>query len=181
MWILLSQGQLEKFSPIAEVTFFFVGITLVGIASLGRLWCSLYIAGNKTGTLVTEGPFSLCRNPLYFFSLLGGIGVGLASETITFPILIAALFLLWYPLVIKDEETRLKEVHGANFSAYCEKVPRFFPSFSNFSEPELYEVHARKFRVAIFDALWFIWLVGILEVAEGLRELEVLPTLFLVP
>ena len=52
-----------------KVTFFLflAGMILVGIASLGRMWCSLYIAGYKDDKLVTDGPYSLCRNPLYFF------------------------------------------------------------------------------------------------------------------
>ncbi|MCB0335978.1 MAG: isoprenylcysteine carboxylmethyltransferase family protein, partial [Bdellovibrionales bacterium] len=121
----ISEAYMEEHAPLVEIIFFFCGIVLVGVASLGRLWCTVYIAGNKTGVLVTEGPFSLCRNPLYFFSLLGAVGVGLATETITIPILILVLFAFWYPLVIKDEEERLREVHGAAYGKYCEKVPRF--------------------------------------------------------
>lgn len=176
----VSQGQIEQRSPATEVILFLIGTILVGIGSLGRLWCTLYIAGNKTGTLVTEGPFSLCRNPLYFFSLLGGIGVGLATETLTFPLLIIVFFAFWYPLVIKNEETRLLELHGDKYIEYCRNVPRFLPSSSAFVEPENYQVRVRKFRKAIFDALWFIWLVGLLEVAEGLRSIGIVPTLMTV-
>ncbi|MCB0311483.1 MAG: hypothetical protein KDD42_09620, partial [Bdellovibrionales bacterium] len=118
---------------------------------------------------------------LYFFSLLGAIGVGLTTETITFPVLIIILFSLAYPLVIKNEERRLAEAHGAAFVEYCRNTPRFLPKFEDFTEPEMYEVKSRKFRVAIFDALWFIWLVGLLELAEGLREIAVIPTLLLLP
>ncbi|MCB0353426.1 MAG: isoprenylcysteine carboxylmethyltransferase family protein [Bdellovibrionales bacterium] len=151
---------------------------LVGFASLGRLWCSVYIAGNKTYNLVETGPFSMTRNPLYFFSFLGGVGVGLSTETVIFPLVIGGLFAVWYPLVIRNEETRLLEVHGDAFVDYMKRVPRFFPNPFLLVEPEQAPVYVKKFRKAMFDALWFIWLVGLLEAGEGFRQSGILPTLF---
>jgi protein-S-isoprenylcysteine O-methyltransferase Ste14 len=54
-----------------EALLFFVGLLLVGIATVGRLWCSLYISGRKSAELVMDGPYSICRHPLYFFPYLG--------------------------------------------------------------------------------------------------------------
>jgi len=36
-------------------------------------------------------------------------------------------------------------------------------------------VEPRLFRKHIFDALWFIWLLGIMELLEAFHELNVLP------
>ena len=47
-----------------------LGFVLVVFGSFGRIWASLYIEGNKTKNLITAGPFSMVRNPLYFFSLI---------------------------------------------------------------------------------------------------------------
>ena len=80
--ITVSSSAWEIKTPFFSTILFFIGIILVGIASFGRLWCSLYIAGYKTDNLVTEGPYSMCRNPLYFFSFIGALGVGFASETL---------------------------------------------------------------------------------------------------
>jgi len=90
--VLFSESKWEEHMPIVSTVLFVAGIILVAAASLGRLWCSLYIAGKKTNTLVTEGPYSISRNPLYFFSLLGAVGVGFASETF----LLAVLALLGF-------------------------------------------------------------------------------------
>ncbi len=162
------------------VTFllFMLGMVLVGIASLGRMWCSLYIAGYKDDQLVTEGPYSLCRNPLYFFSLIGAVGIGVATETLTFPILFTVLFALYYPFVILSEERRLKQLFGTSFDDYAIRVPRFFPKLSTFSEPENYNVKPVVYRNHIFSALWFVWLIGVLEVIEGLREIGVISSLW---
>ena len=43
-----------------------LGFILVVFGSFGRIWASLYIEGNKTKNLITAGPFSMVRNPLYF-------------------------------------------------------------------------------------------------------------------
>jgi len=157
---------------------FLIGMFLVAIASLGRMWCSLYIAGYKDQKLITQGPYSLCRNPLYFFSMLGGIGVGFSTETLIFPILLTLLFSIYYPFVIKSEELRLERFFGADFIAYKKRVPAFLPRFSGFDEPEQYVVNPGTYRHHIFSALWFIWVVGILEALEGLKEIGLIGSLW---
>jgi hypothetical protein len=157
---------------------FCTGLIFVAIASLGRMWCSLYIAGYKDDKLVTEGPYSICRNPLYFFSMVGVIGIGCATETFAFPIVFILLFALYYPFVIKSEEKRLKQLFGVAFDEYTKRVPAFFPRFSTFSEPKEYLVKPAVYRNHIFSALWFVWLVGALEVIEGLREIGLLSSIW---
>jgi hypothetical protein len=56
-------------------------------------------------------------------------------------------------------------------------VPCFFPKISLLKEPEEYIVKPKVFRNHMFSALWFIWFTGILEIAEELHELNVLPIL----
>ena len=66
-FLVTTQSRWVELNKVITFLLFFTGITLVGISSMGRMWCSLYIAGYKDNRLVTEGPYSLCRNPLYFF------------------------------------------------------------------------------------------------------------------
>ena len=176
--IFVSEGAWEFKAPFVSTILFLIGVILVGIASLGRLWCSLYIAGYKTEALVTEGPYSICRNPLYFFSFLGAIGVGFASETLLIPAIILVAFSIYYPVVIKSEEAELRALHGEKFNTYFENVPRFFPNISKLKEPEKYIVNPVIFKRHLFDALWFIWFVGIMEIIEELHELNVIPFMF---
>ncbi len=164
----------ETGSKIISYLLFLFGIFLVAIASLGRMWCSLYIAGYKDEKLIMYGPYSLCRNPLYFFSMLGAVGVGLATETITFPIILLLLFSIYYPFVIKAEERRLSHTFGISFEEYKSKTRSFFPSLVHFEEPTQYSVNPKVYRRHIFSALWFIWIIGILEAIEGLKEIGIL-------
>ncbi|MBU0730594.1 MAG: isoprenylcysteine carboxylmethyltransferase family protein [Proteobacteria bacterium] len=176
--VLFSTSIWETTHPVVEISLFVSACFLVGIASLGRLWCSLYIAGYKLDTLVIHGPYSMCRNPLYFFSFLGGIGCGLATETLFIPLIIISFFTLYYPLVIKSEEIELRKIHKQALDDYLNKTPAFFPKISLLLEPSQYLVNPKVFRKHIFDALWFIWLVGILEVIEGIHELHFMPIFF---
>lgn len=160
-----------------DAVLFMIGVVLAGAATVGRLWCSLYIAGYKDGTLITTGPYSVSRNPLYFFSAVGAIGVGFATETITFAIVFALWFWLFYPAVMDAEERKLAELHGTRFVEYCHRVPRFFPRWRLLVEPETYAVRPDRFRSHLFDALWFVWALGLLEILEALHKYKVLPTL----
>ncbi|WP_245307485.1 isoprenylcysteine carboxylmethyltransferase family protein [Mesorhizobium sp. AA23] len=53
------------------------GFGFVLVCFLGRLWSILYVGGRKNDELVVSGPFSMSRNPLYFFSIIGAVGIGL--------------------------------------------------------------------------------------------------------
>ena len=147
--VLLSESYWEQKIVVSDILFLF-GIMLVGVATIGRLWCLLYISGYKTNTLIQCGPYSACRNPLYFFSSLGGVGVGLASETLILPGIILIGFALYYPLVIRAEERKLRNLHGKDFEDYMNVTPRFFPLFRAFKEPEEYIVRPRAFRKELF-------------------------------
>ncbi|MDD2520988.1 MAG: methyltransferase, partial [Kiritimatiellae bacterium] len=152
------------------------GMFLVAIGSLGRMWCSLYIAGYKDQVLITQGPYSMTRNPLYFFSAFGALSVGFCTETFTFPVLLLTVMILYYPLVVRKEERRLRERFGREFDDYAHRAPVFFPDFSLFSEPDTCVVKPVVYRRHMFSALWFVWIVGLIEFAEGLKELGWMPS-----
>jgi protein-S-isoprenylcysteine O-methyltransferase Ste14 len=176
--ICVSRSAWEDKAALVTTVLFLLGVALVGIASLGRLWCSVYIAGYKKVRLVTQGPYSMCRNPLYFFSLIGGLGIGFVSESFLIPLLILIAFTTYYPFVIKTEEAELAKLHKDEFEMYFQKIPRFFPKISYLTEPEEYIIKPVLLKKHMFSALWFIWLIGILETIEGLHQLGVLPTIF---
>lgn len=181
LFICVSTSYWEEANEVVSFALFLIGIILVAIGSLGRMWCSLYIAGYKDMELITEGPYSLTRNPLYLFSLVGVLGIGFATETFTIAIILLLLFLAYYPFVIRGEEERLRSLFGESYIRYQDSVPALFPKTFKAKEPKTYSVNPKVYRKHIFSALWFVWIVGILEVVEGLREIGILGSWFTLP
>jgi protein-S-isoprenylcysteine O-methyltransferase Ste14 len=164
-------------APVFEELLALVGWVFVGVGVFGRIWSGSYISGTKNTKLAVEGPYSICRNPLYFFSLLAGFGVMLVSETLILPLQFAALFWIYYAELIAREEVVLLTLHGAAFEAYCARVPRFWPKFSLYSEPLEYVVNAERFRKNMADAIWFVIAAALIDFLEAMHELHYLPTI----
>jgi len=157
---------------------FFLGVVCVGVATVGRLWCSVYISGYKDSALVTVGPYSITRNPLYLLSGLGFVGLALVTETVLLPFAVAVLFALLTPSVVAQEERFLAARFGDAYAAYAARTPRFWPRFGQYLTPDTWLVNPRVLQRRLLGALWFVWGVGILEVIEDLHKLGILPTLY---
>jgi len=93
------------------------------------------------------------------------------------PCIILIGFGLYYPIVIRAEERKLSEVHNTEFDRYVDSTRRFFPSYVLLEERQEYVVNPKTFRKGLFDALWFVRLVVILEIIEAFHEYEILPML----
>lgn len=131
------------------------GMLAVVVAVLGRVWCALYIAGRKNAELCQDGPYSLVRNPLYVFSLVGAVGVALA--TLRWPMVPAAiaLFLAYYHVVIRSEEARLEALFPQAYPAYRRAVPRLLPRFAGFSSRQTLTLNPRDVTRAMREVVWF--------------------------
>lgn len=175
--LLISEHQWDP-EGFADILFEMIGLFSVLCCSLGGIWVSMYISGYKNRELITVGPFSMMRNPLYFFSLLGAIGIGFSSESLIILLILLTTFLVYYPLVILHEERKLIDHYKNEYIDYMLKTPRFFPRLSLFHEPEKYLVDSRRYRRTFVDGFLFIFAYGALALIERLHELHVLPTLF---
>jgi protein-S-isoprenylcysteine O-methyltransferase Ste14 len=175
---LLTDSAWEARWPIIGELLFVVGVLLAGIGAMGRIWCSAYIAGYKNGTLITSGPYSMTRNPLYFFSFLGSVGVGLTSETLAIPAIIAMAFAFYYPFVIRSEEATLSQLHSDQFDQYRREVPPFFPALSRLSELSDHTVQMKTFRRHIGSAIWFVWIPGLIHLVDFLHDHQYLTSFY---
>jgi protein-S-isoprenylcysteine O-methyltransferase Ste14 len=77
--------------------FDYSGIALILAGLGGRAWSTMYIGGRKNSQLVQDGPYSMCRNPLYFFSFIGGLGASIVLENLVVIILYLAVFFALLP------------------------------------------------------------------------------------
>lgn len=162
----------------APAVFMLLGVIFVGVGVIGRIWCGVYISGFKNSQLITKGPYSLCRNPLYLFSFIGMTGLGLLSSSLMITFLLMLAFAFYYPFVIASEEKKLKDLFSQQYEVYCAKTPAFFPKMSNLNEPSDYEIKPIKFKKALFDVIWFIWSIGGMIFLYQLKALGVFPVYF---
>jgi protein-S-isoprenylcysteine O-methyltransferase Ste14 len=157
------------------------GLGLIVLCILGRTWCMLYIGGRKNQSLVMEGPYSITRNPLYFFSIVGAVGVGAQTGSL----LAAAVcgFVAWtvFLWTACREEAALTAAFGDSYTRYLSQVPRFLPKFSLWHGPAQVLAQPRILLMTFVDALVFLVAVPLAEVVEYLQEIGVLPVYLLVP
>lgn len=139
------------FGELMELT----GFVLLILAALGRIWCSIYISGRKDHILCTEGPYSISRNPLYFFSFLGVIGFALALQSLLILLISVPLYLAYYHFVMKGEAFRLNQMFGASYVAYINSTPRFFPAFRPIKPIESYVINPRVIERGMKEVVWF--------------------------
>jgi protein-S-isoprenylcysteine O-methyltransferase Ste14 len=158
-----------------------VGILLIVICILGRTWSSLYIAGRKGRELVTLGPYSTCRNPLYFFSIIGAAGMGMQSGSVVLGVICGAIAAVVFFLVVTREEQLLTKVHGKKYVNYLATAPRFIPKPALWRDNKTLTIRPPRVLMTFADALVFLLSVPIAEGFEYLREIGTIPTLLILP
>lgn len=155
-----------------------IGVLLIVICIVGRTWCSLYIGGRKKKELVAIGPYSIMRNPLYTFSFLGAIGVGLQFGAITTGILTFVMAWGVFSFIVMREELFLRQQFGTSYENYLARVPRFFPKISLWRSPETIEVQPKLVWRTFADALVFLISIPLLEFVEQWQEAGMIPIYF---
>jgi hypothetical protein len=154
---------------------------LIAIACLGRIWCSVFIAGHKDDRLITEGPYSVCRHPLYGFSLLGGLGLALATRSIVLVLVTIAVLAALLIRAARAEDRTLLQRHGRAFTDYASITPAWLPRWRLYRLPDAISVKPTVFRKAFLDAGAFVVLYLLVETARLLRHQGVFPTLVPLP
>lgn len=168
-------------APALDLAVGLVALVLVTFAALGRIWCSVFIGGRKDTELVTSGPYALCRHPLYALSLVGGLGLGLATRSITLTVVTLVVLGVMFSLAANAEERVLAERHGSKFSDYAALVPRWWPRPRNWHVPAETRVHPDILWKAFVDAGSFVLLYTLIVAAHAVRAAGITPTLIVLP
>lgn len=154
------------------------GSFMLFLAAVGRIWSAGFIAGQKNSRLIQDGPYSIMRHPLYFFTFLGFLGAGLAMESFVLTGTMIAIFLVTHLPVIRREEDRLRQLFGEEYGRYAQRVPAVIPKPWLFRYSSSLELQCRAFNRAVFDAS----LIGLIfigtEVLEWCHVHGIIPVLF---
>jgi protein-S-isoprenylcysteine O-methyltransferase Ste14 len=107
-----------RWSSVVHETMRWIGAGLIFVCIMGRTWCSLYIGGRKNHELVTIGPYSVSRNPLYVFSIIGALGIGAQFGAVSVVVLAGVCAWLIHILVVRQEERLLLAEHDEVYARY---------------------------------------------------------------
>ncbi|KUM24865.1 sodium:proton antiporter [Mesorhizobium loti] len=157
-----------------------VGFGLVLICFLGRLWSILYVGGKKNNELVVSGPFSMTRNPLYFFSTIGAVGIGLMFGSVLAAAALGLASFLVFRFTARREAEYLAGKFGAAYAAYAERTPRFWPNPLIYRDQDQLVFSTSALKSTFWDGLYFLALFPLIETVEYFRVAGMLPTLFTV-
>ena len=173
---LIAKQQYPE-NPSIEFAFDATGMLLVSAAALGRAWSAVFVSGRKSVELITDGPYSIVRNPLYFFSFLGFIGVGLLLQSFIRAAALTVIFFLTHWPTILREETKLRGIFGEPFDDYLKSVPRFIPRLSLYRCRDTAEFAPKVFTKAVLESMMLLAVIPLTEALELLRKSDILPAL----
>lgn len=179
IWIIITAPKFDKL----DIIFNIIGLLLLFVGILGRIYSTLYIGGMKNvgydgNSFIKDGVYKICRNPLYFFSFIGLLGLLFIKGEISLIIIGAILFLAIYRFTILGEEKYLREKYGESYEQFLNEVPRFFPKFSNFSYQDRIEIRPFYLHKEIKRAFVWIGSALLIYIISYLQIIEVLPILF---
>ena len=111
---------------------FTVGLLLVVAGQMLRFWAAGFIPKYRTEVigapiLITWGPYSWVRNPLYAGNAVMGLGWSLMVSWGWVGAFVVAFMLLYSLVVIPAEEEFLEDKFGSEYIAYKKTVPALFP------------------------------------------------------
>ena len=137
-----------------------------------RWWATLYVGGRKCRELAVDGPYSVCRNPLYFGTFLLTLSIAFFLHSVVFAAGLLMTMPVYLHATIPWEEQKLRERFGEEFEAYRRDVPKFWPNFSKLRSPSTLQVNVNGLVGEFRMALRWIW-VPLL--AEGVAHLRMDP------
>jgi protein-S-isoprenylcysteine O-methyltransferase Ste14 len=119
-------------SPLSDILFAVGIVSLVGVVAIDvsamrtLARAKTTIMPNKGSEhLVTGGPFSFSRNPIYLANTLLTIAIGLMAGSLWFILLAVAAAFATQKLAIEREEKHLEARFGKKYRDYCKKVRRW--------------------------------------------------------
>jgi protein-S-isoprenylcysteine O-methyltransferase Ste14 len=155
-----------------------LGLSLVIICVGGRLWSILYVGGNKNKELISMGPFSMTQNPLYFFSTVGAVGIGLIFGSAVATLFLGLASFLVFRVTARKEADFLLTKFGADYRLYALRTPKFLPNPFLFHDRAEWQFSTHALKRTFYDGLYFLALFPAIEIIEYVKAMGILPTFF---
>ncbi len=144
-----------------------IGYSLIIICAIGRIYTTAFLGGQKNLNLITQGPFSKVRNPLYVFSFIGVLGVSFYSARPLIILIAPIATLVIYHYLVKREEEFLETQFGDEYVQYKKSVPRFIPNLGAKNLNDTISTSPNRLYAAVLDSIWWFLLIPIFEILEN--------------
>ncbi len=154
-----------------------LGTVLVFIGVFGRFWAILYIGGRKNRQVMDDGPYSMCRHPLYLFSTIAVVGFGLLLGSLVMTTLIGGLTFVILRRTAIREERYLRSVFGSAYDDYAARVPQIIPNPRLFRTADDVTFSVQQLRGNMIDALVLLAFIPLAALMEVLRDYVAVPTI----
>jgi protein-S-isoprenylcysteine O-methyltransferase Ste14 len=159
LWVLLTPPLVKE----SESIVWYTNVAAWGAFAAGaliRIWATLWIGGRKKHTIVDDGPYRVCRNPLYVgtFAMVGGVALFLKSAVFGVAVVFVWFLYAWY--VVPAEERYMRGRFAAAYDDYCRRVPRWFPKLGLLRRDEIFRRVADRGAVSreFLRMMWWILL-----------------------
>jgi protein-S-isoprenylcysteine O-methyltransferase Ste14 len=179
--LLFTDSTWRTQEPSVHELIRWLGVALILVCILGRTWCTLYIGGLKKKQLVMHGPYSVVRNPLYVFTIIGAAGIGAQAGSLTMLALFAGLVTAVFYMVALQEQAFLAATFGDDYAAYAKRVPLFVPRLSAWLEADQLVVNPVLVRQTFRDASLFLLAIPANALIDGLQDGGWVPVLLRLP
>ncbi len=129
-------GLRDPYADPLEIVLRVSGV-LLSWCSVWLSWSSLRYLGSQWSfrarlhedhQLITSGPFSKVRHPLFLAFFLLTVGTGLPFSTWPALLVATVLSLAGVAVRVRAEETLLRGRFGEQYERYADRVPAFIPS-----------------------------------------------------
>lgn len=164
-------------SPLDLALFAMAWLCFVTGAIL-RFWATIYVGGRKGHQVVSQGPYSLCRHPLYVGTFLLAISVALWLGSPAMLLAVVLLGLVYATVTIPVEERFLMERLGEPYREYCRTTPRLLPSMHRLHSPEVIDVKVSALWLELKRGTLWLLLPILCELLMNLRTADWWPHLF---
>lgn len=134
-----------------------------------RFWATLYIGGRKRLAVVCDGPYSLCRNPLYLGTLLVALSAAITLESLTMGVGVLLAGAFYGLATVPAEERYLRNQLGVPYLRYCQRVPRFWPRLSGYRSPAEITIRVKALRNECRRAARWMWVPVLVQIIAHLR------------
>lgn len=167
--------------PVINVLFDVIGTLAVFIAVAGRGWTLFYIGGRKNSELVTYGPYSMTRNPLYLFSLIGVAGVAAQTGSLVLVACCVGATYLAFDMAMRGEEAYLARHYGSSFDDFKMSVPRLLPDLALWQECQNLPLRSANAFASLRDGFVFIAAWIAVDLVAALQSAGLLPIVWTLP